>query len=539
MSLITPILSIILSIFSTVVMSYITMATPIGPWIASTLVLIAMLVYRCIGQKKDFSEQIALVTCAGSIGGILATGLGFSFPTLYFLDPTVFNSWMKSPLYFCAVVTTLSLAAGWFGLWIANVVEQKFIVEEQFAFPIGQLVNKMISAQNQVRKSWELLVGFVGTGIFCFLQDGLFKFKGFIPKSIALINKISFSLGSIPFTIPAMPFNIFPMLWAIGFVTGHVIAIPLAVGVLARIVVVEPINQLFFASIKDAEFVLAFCSGMVLAGAVQGLLDTPGSLIKALKKMMGRTSKQTFLSSAFSRATRHHLLEGAFLLVFLAAFLTYFKFSAAAQIYLIAFTFVCAYQIALIGGKLGLAPLGRFATFVMVPALFLFNYNSVNVVLIATFVEICGGVATDVLTGRKIAQLSSINRSVMKRFQYLGLIVSSLVVGAIFWFLINHFGLGSTELLANRSQTRALLVGAAAFDYYVLVVGFLFGLLLKVIKIAPMLVLGGLLMPLNFSIGLIIGGLATLLVKDKEEWYPFWSGVFASNSVWMLIKAIF
>jgi hypothetical protein len=174
----------------------------------------------------------------------------------------------------------------------------------------------------------------------------------------------------------------------------------------------------------------------------------------------------------------------------------------------------------------------------MVPALFMFSYNPIVVVFIATFVEICGGVATDILTGRKIAALASINKDRMKRFQYIGLAISSLVVGAVFWFLINHFGLGSEELLANRSQTRALLIGAAGFNYYVLIIGFLFGLLLKIIKIAPMLVLGGLLMPLNFSIGLIIGGLATLCVKDKEEYYPFWSGVFAANSIWMLVKAV-
>jgi len=61
---------------------------------------------------------------------------------------------------------------------------------------------------------------------------------------------------------------------------------------------------------------------------------------------------------------------------------------------------------------------------------------------------------------------------------------------------------------------------------------------LKKVKISPMLVLGGLFMPINVTLGLILGGFGALLTKNKEEMFPFWSGVFSSNSIWMLIKAI-
>lgn len=538
MWIIAIILSIFLSIFSTAVMSYISMATPIGPWIASTLVLIAMLVYKVLGQKDHVSEQLALVTVAGSVGGILATAMGFSFPTLYFLDPTTFNAWMNSPIYFCSVLAAFAFVAGWFGLWIANVVEHKFIVEEKLAFPIGQLVQKMIAAQNQVRKAWELMIGFVSTAVFCVMQDGLLGLKGFIPKSIALVPATTLSLGSrFQLMIPMIPFDIWPMLWAIGFVTGHVIAVPLAVGALSKIFVVDVINRQFFPDTKSMEFVLAFCSGMVLAGALQGLLDTPAILWNAVKKMFEGNSNKS-APGFLNTIKREYVIEAALVVVCLMAFLTYFKFSFIAQIYLILFAFVCTYQMALIGGKLGLAQLGRFATFVMVPAMFIFNLNSVQIVLISTFVELCGGVATDILFGRKIGSLAHISHRRLRSFQYLGLVVSSLTIGVVFWLLIKQFTLGSSDLLAIRAQARQLLIGVKAFDYYILIIGLLFGFFLKVVKMNPMLVLGGLLMPLNISVGLMLGGCATLLTKHKEEWYPFWSGVFASNSVWMLLKAI-
>jgi hypothetical protein len=108
----------------------------------------------------------------------------------------------------------------------------------------------------------------------------------------------------------------------------------------------------------------------------------------------------------------------------------------------------------------------------------------------------------------------------------------------VFWLLVTHFQLGSELLFAERSQARALLVKAATFDYTVLVLGMVYGLILKKCKANPMLVLGGLLMPLSLSLGLVLGGLSSLLVTHKEKWEPFCSGMFAANALWMVFQAL-
>ncbi len=527
MWLLTGVLSIFLSIFSTIVMSYVSMATPIGPWIASTLVLIAMITFKVMGQHENVTERMALAVSAGSVGGIIATALGFSFPTLYFLDPILFNSWMRNPTYFIAVVTAFSLVAGWFGIWIANVIEDRLIVQEELAFPIGQLIYRMITAQQQVRKAWELAFGFVTTVLFCAMQDGVATLKALIPKSITLLTPRTLAI----FSLPHIVVDLWPMLWAIGFVTGDLITLPLAVGALSRIVVVDPINTLFFPAIKNIEFMLAFCSGMVLASAVQGLVGIP--------KVVGNVINKVKEHKKISGLRKSFFIELALLLVCVVTFLTYFEFSPAMQIYLLVFSFVCTYQMASIAGKIGLAQLGRFATFVMVPAIFIFQVTSVQIVLIATFVELCGGVAVDILFGRKMASMGNISRAKMKAYQYLGLLVGACSVGIVFWVLINHFKLGSPELFAYKAQSRQLLLNVKSFDYVGVFVGGIFGLFLKYMKMNPMFVLGGLLMPLTISIGLMIGGIASACVSSKQDWYPFWSGVFAANSVWMMIRAVF
>jgi len=57
------------SFFSTGVMSYIGMATPIGPWITSTLVLGIGLVLRFSLASRGLTPVIALIVSSASIGG--------------------------------------------------------------------------------------------------------------------------------------------------------------------------------------------------------------------------------------------------------------------------------------------------------------------------------------------------------------------------------------------------------------------------------------------------------------------------------------
>jgi hypothetical protein len=52
------------------------------------------------------------------------------------------------------------------------------------------------------------------------------------------------------------------------------------------------------------------------------------------------------------------------------------------------------------------------------------------------------------------------------------------------------------------------------------------------------MVLGGIVMPIGLSIPLILGGLIGVC-HDKEKWQPFWSGIFAANSIWMIVKIFF
>ena len=541
MNILALLLVTILSIFSVGVMSYVAMATPLGPWIEPTVVLCATLLLKFLtlcGMRSLYLAEnrerrlrlIVLIVAGSSVGGIMATAMGFSFPTLYFLNQNLFANWMANPLYFWFATSGLALVGSSFGFWIANLLENHMLTKQRLMFPVGQLAYRMILAQNQLRKAQELAVGFASTLLFCFGQ-----YLRLIPRYFLLLP--SSALGVLHF--PPMRFDLFPMYWAIGFVTGQVIAVPLLIGALAKFFLVDPINLLFFPKLPDFEFMLAFGSGLMVVGTILGMLDAPRAMLETARRII----KNIFLCEAGSIKSNFTFFSfmnyfgiGSTLLA--VAFLAYFKMPIWVIVYLLLFTFVCAYQVAHIAGKIGLAQLGRFVTFVMLPAVFLFSLDMVSVVFIATFVELASGVAADTLFGLKMGQLAGVPSSTIKRYQFFGIIISSAVIGVVFWALIHKFGLGTEALFVQRAQTRALLVNVTQFNPVVIILGMLFAYFLKLINANPMLVLSGLLMPINVSFSLITGGCLALYVKHKEEWYPFWSGVFASHSIWMVVNAL-
>lgn len=513
-------------------MSYVSLATPIGPWIAPTLALCSIVFFRIL-QRHTRDHDLLLATGSGSIGGIIATAMAFSLPTLFFLDYSTFIHWMTHPTKFVLYTGSLCLIASWYGLWIADLLEDQLIVREKLQFPIGQMTYKIISTQHDMRKAYELFASFVATTLFCMAQTGIGHIKSIIPKAVRILPALQLHSLSIPPVI----FDLSPMLWAIGFVTGHVIAVPLAIGAISKVFVMEPIRTIIFSTLQPIEFQFAFCTGLVFFSTLNSFWSVRKNFSKKPKLSALALRIRTWTTWLRAMA-KEHAVETICLFISLISFLTYFGFAPAVQLYLATLTLIFTRQIALIAGRAGIAPLGTFATFVMVPALFLFRLSSVQIVIIAAFVEICGGVAADVLFNRMMARLGNIESARMKRYQYWGIAVTTLAIGSIFWLLINKFSLGSAQLCAYKAQSRALLIQVHNVNGYALLIGMLFGALINYLRINPSLVLGGLLMPLTTSLGLIFGGMLANITPDRERWQPAWSGVFAAHSLWMLLQTL-
>lgn len=531
----TIILTILFSAFAAAVMTYTSLAVPIGPWIEPTLALIGMLLVQLLFSYFIASEKqsiLTIATIAGGISGIVASACAWSIPTIHFLEPALFQEWLRTPWYFIGAIGVLILSAGALGLMMAHKYEHILLPDVAYTFPMAQLVYKMIAVQNQMRKMYELLVGLIGSFIFSCMHF----FMHIIPDKFVLIKAQELLWFCVPNIV--MRLDVVPMLWAIGFITGHVLAVPFAVGAFAKLLIIDPCHKIFFSALKSDSFLLAFCAGMIVQGTIMSFISFPKMLMTTLEKWRAGGTLHQVIQEKCS-IIRLSLIEVFLGCVTFGIVSYYLRVSFLGMAFVLAGSAICAYQLMLFMGKVGLAPLGRFATFVMVPGMIIFGFTAVQAAVVAAFVEISGGVAADALSGKKIAQLARMEQKTVSMFQWLSLSVCSLCVGGAFWLLITHFGIGSAELIAQKAQSRALLINAYGFDIAAMGFGVLFGFLLKKLRVNASLVLGGLLMPLDWSLILIASGLSTYLVKDKEAQYPFWSGVFAASSLWMLLKTLF
>ena len=507
-------LSLILALFSTAVMGYLSMATIIGPWVAPVIVLVAMVFLMPVLQQSVFKNSLAVIVVASSLGGIISTAIGFSFPALYFLNQEMFNVWMSNPLMFCCFITFLVLSAGSLGFVIAYVIKDYLIVHKGLRFPVGKLVYDMIYMDNQ--------------------RDGIYTMMSGMTCSLSfnvIITRFSESL-----TTYMAALNMAPLLLSIGFVAGHVIAIPMLVGMLSRMFVLDFVRTEFFNVITEYDFIIAFCSGIVLSTVLMNAYDVMVLFYSSLRSYR-RLMVKDFI--ALLNINQSAFVWSSFSLGVCFIFLSLCQFYFVEQIYLIIFASLAAYYMTVSAGSIGIAQIGRFATFVILPAMYFFDLSYFHVIVVSTFVSVCSGVVVDLLFGYKLAQLANLSYEKIVKYQVCGFIISAVGVGFVFWFYINHFGLGTPELFAQKAQARSLLIQLNMFDYTVVGVGVLYGLLLNRFGIAPLIVFGGVILP-SYMVGwLVLAGAVSYLVADQERHYPFWFGLYAMHAVFMMIQALF
>lgn len=562
---------IIFAVLSAAILSYVSMATMVGPWIAPAIVLASSIILKLrtrVVDKGQVNKELALIQTIGSIGGIIGVGVGFSLPTLYFLDPTVFNNLIANPLYFSVFIAVLCIAAGGLGIWLARIFADKFVIKEKLSFPVSSLIHKMITSQSQEKQAKKMFLGFSFSWVICFFRDGILNFKGLLPKVFYIFP----SLIGNNFAI-----SIMPMLWAIGFITGVGIVFPLFIGLLSKYLILWPLNNhslylpfKLFSPMPQGEFVMAFAAGLVLSGLILGLLKYPGQIFKKIKNFSGfnyfkkkdlfkdeslqdeslqdeslqdKSSDRNFFQEKILKIKNKNFksvmklflnLELVFVLTVSFLFLSYLKFSIASQILLLIFIVLATYQISYLAGKIGLVTFGRFATFIMIPMMMFFKLDFMQITMLCVFFNVCAAAASDLLFDYKVGQLCNVKFKTIHRYQWLGLVVTSITIGFFLWLLFTNFQIGSPDLFAQRGKSRALLIQSLSFDWRIVFVGFFYGVILKKLKISPTMVFGGILMPNYLTIGLAIGALLSYLSKKSSDEIPFWSGVFAGESIWIL-----
>ena len=315
---------ILFSVLSTAILSYVSMATMVGPWIAPMLVLLASLLVKLRKKKSTLEtkqEIIAIQAIAGG-GGIIAVGVGFALPVLYFLDPLIFTRWIQNPQHFCQLITGVCLAAGSLGIFLGRCFAPSLVDTEKLPFPVSKLTYQVMIIKSQFKQTISMLLGVLSAGFIGLLRDGIHGYAKIIPRTMYLFQG---TFGTI------FEFSIWPTLWAIGFTIGPKIVSPLLVGLASRYLVLIPLNSYFFPSMTTGSFITAFCSGLVLSELIMGILKDPTFFYKRIKYYVQGVLHfpRESLSYYSSRKQGKHIEEDSSMLTLLSQIEPLFAFASS------------------------------------------------------------------------------------------------------------------------------------------------------------------------------------------------------------------
>jgi hypothetical protein len=535
-------LTVILSALSGLIMTFISLAVPVGPWMHVTILLVMMAIARML--RAEYAQAL-YVTSAISVSASVATAMGFCFPTWYFLAPEEFLVLLSNPFRFCMVsVASIGLTAGWAYI-LASIKGAYISAHDQRSYPVGQLMYTVYSAAGSAAQALQVGAGIAVAGVYA-LGTRLLA----LPELFALCSRTVLMTWQVcsrmyVLMLPALTIRVSmgAMFLALGYVSGHVIGVPLLVGAITKYGLLDVLQRAFWSDSVGDDFTFALCSGIVAWSAGLSMMHLARTLFGVLYNMRTGAALKERLRIQYAMGTDRvrqiqPLIIGAGLLTMLSAWYLALRWDLA--LYVVIASSISAWQIAGIAQRTGLALVGRFATWVMLPGVLLYGINPIYATLFALGVEVCGMLVVDLLFNQMAAMRAGLNMQRVWWWQFLGLIIGLIVCSVSLWWLVSMYGIGqATPLVAQRARSRALLLQVTSFDWSVVMLGMMLSIGMGLLGINSTMALAGILLPLDITLLLVAGGALRLLFADPERWTPFWSGLFAASALGMSLKVFF
>lgn len=518
------IFEIILIIFSCITLSYVAMAASIGPWISPAIIILSNILIsktNIFSSKKNYFSLLNQASC--NLAGLVCTAIGFTLPTLFFLDRDLFQDFLNRPVYFCVLISAFVLVGSILGSASISVFGQK-IAQEFDSCPVSTLI---IQTDEQCKKNSQelpIFFGFFASSLVCLIRDGLkFGSSVLLPQTKLIFLSIR------------------PTMLAVGYTIGSKIIAPLIIGIVCKDLLIKPLACLtqtgvlkFFSTVDDLSLTAAFCGGMILFEVLNSFFGS-----------INRTNAQKLLNRFFNTEEKlftkiKNLLKSRLLpaLLVSVAMLSMFGFSPIQAIFISVGSIISSIEISRFVLGYGLAPFGRFATFIMFPAIALFTMGGLQTTLLCVFVGIACAAAANLTIQNGISKLKNIDAVELKIHHWLGILISSLSVGIIFWLLCTNLKIGTSELFAQRGRIRAIMIATPEFNRWFMLLGGFFGFLMKKLNFPITMVFGGLMMPKDLTIGLILGAFFRKILAKTQKIENFWTGVFIGESIFITIALI-
>ena len=505
-------LIIFFSAISVFLMSYMTMNTELGPWVAPLFIVMCTMFAIPLLSRRLFAKYATIMIAAGSIGGMVGMCLGLSIPSFYFVHKAEFLMMMARPLHFAGLISMFVLCAGAFAFVLAYLLKDHLIIEKKLPFPMVKLLHDIISIDSKSSMSSGHRLMLSGLGL------------------VSVFNMLTMMARPVLHVFRAQ-IHIIPFMMTAGFVAGRLTLIPVCIGVGTRILAFQFVHHQFFASMHEIEFLITFCSGILLALFLRVWLHS-FVIYRQIKDFFPKSIK------LFMQDWRLLLLGvGTFLCSCVPLY--FCGVSWEILIYLMSFLIITCWNIARILGQIGVVDIVSFSWFIILPLIYgVIAIPSSSVVAAALFAMLCLGMVIDLIFSYKLASLAKISYQKILQYQLLGFVTTILISGFAMWWHIHTFGFDSAKLTSPQALELGQLIQFGAYDHVVLLCGVACGIILQMFRKEMFTIVGAALMMPSMSIWLIIAGVLSHVVKNPEKLYPMWFGVYAGQVCWIVMRLV-
>jgi len=498
----------VLAVLMTMSGVYITLRMNAFMWASILTALMAMGIYKVLKLEKDASvHEINIAQTTASTGGILAAGICFTIPAIYFLDPELFDTFTSDPGSFIFKIFVLALVGGIMGVLFSAYLRRNMIIEEKLPFIIGEATADTIKAgEKGGRKIKVLLSAFGLSAIFTTLRDGVsltigklhFVFNGIIP------DFKQFQLGVFKIEIPFIP-----MAFGAGYLIGYKIVSIWFLGCLFSYYLFQPLVHYLYSVPMDqmVTYILPLGVGAVIGGGVTlFFLRVIPSSIRTFKAMISAKVSKDELNPRL-------IPIFAIISIFIMSFIL--NLSIVASLLAILGIWVITALAGRMTGEIGIDPMEVFAVIIVLFVKIVVSLGTLESIFIAAIAAVSVGVAGDLLFDLKAGHMLGTSPKSQAKAQILGVIIGSFVVGFSLLAILNAFTLGSPELYALQARSVSYMLGA--IDVKIFLIGFILGTAITLMKLPGMVFGIGIFIPLYLSVAFFIGGVVNYLNRKKAE----------------------
>ena len=479
-------------------------------WASILTSLLAIVILKFVAKLTKSPtniHEVNLTQTTASTGGILAAGICFTFPALFFLDNNLFQKLIDSPFSFSLKIFIVTIVGGILGVILSAHLRKPMILEEKLPFPTGIAAADTIkNIIEGTKKTLYLFSSFLFAVIFTTLRDGLDSIiKSIIPffKGIT-IKGFNFQFGFIPLTIGG------------GYLIGFKTSMTWLVGCLASNWIYQPVLVNLFSIPQDKlglNYILPLGVGVVIGSGLFIFIKTIlPSIAKTLSDMFDFNSKPG------ENELSPRLIPFA-LLIAIGILTAIFKINILASILAVAGLWLMTVLASRMAGETNIDPMEILAVIVVIMINIFVRLSHLENIILAGIIAVAVGVAADLLFDLKAGSILGTSPLQLAKAQFIGVFTSSLVVGISLISLVKVYQLGSPELFAMQAQVVAFMIGNISWALFG--TGLVIGILTTLIGFSGLAFGIGFFIPMFFSTGLAIGGLFKLIVdkrfNDKDE----------------------